>query len=45
MIRHLKKNNNNNFVYPGVEKSLPRVQAEIKLILEKYAAKVNRKLN
>ena len=45
MIRHLKKNNQNNFVYPGVEKSLPRVQAEIKLILEKYAAKVNRKLN
>ena len=45
MIRHLKKNNHNNFVYPAVEKSLPRVQAEIKLILENYAAKVNRKLN
>ena len=45
MIRHLRSNRTNNFVYPGVEKSLPRVQAEIKLILEKYAAKVNRKLN
>jgi len=45
MIRHLRTNRTNNFVYPGVEKSLPRVQAEIKLILEKYAAKVNRKLN
>jgi hypothetical protein len=41
----LRKYKANNFVYPAVEKSLPRVQAEIKLILEKYAAKVNRKLN
>jgi hypothetical protein len=45
MIGHLRKKNSNNFVYPAVEKSLPSVQAEIKLILEKYAAKVNRKLN
>jgi len=45
MIKHLKKNKASNFVYPSVEKILPMVKLEIKLILEKYAAKVNRKLN
>ena len=45
MIRHLKSRNASNFVYPAVEKSLPMVKQEIKLILERYAAKVNRKLN
>jgi hypothetical protein len=45
MIRHLRSRNASNFVYPAAEKSLPMVQAEIKLILERYAAKVNRKLN
>jgi len=45
MISHLRRKRASNFVYPAVEKSLPMVQAEIKLILEKYAAKVNRKLN
>lgn len=41
----LRKHRANNFVYPAVEKSLPMLQQEIKLIFEKYAAKVNRKLN
>jgi hypothetical protein len=41
----LRKYRANNFVYPAVEKSLPMLQQELKLILEKYAAKVNRKLN
>ena len=45
MIRHLKSRNASNFVYPAVEKSLPMVKQEIKLILERYAAKVNRKLS
>jgi hypothetical protein len=45
MIRHLRNRRKNNFVYPAVEKSLPMVKAEIKSIIERYAAKVNRKLN
>ena len=45
MIRHLRSKRATNFVYPAVEASLPMVQAEIKLIIERYAAKVNRKLN
>jgi len=45
MIRHLRSKRATNFVYPSVEASLPMVQAEIKLILERYASKVNRKLN
>lgn len=45
MIRHLRREKASNFVYPAAEKSLPMVQAEIKLILERYASKVNRKLN
>jgi len=45
MIRRLKERNLNNFVYPNVEDSLGDVQDEIKLIISRYAAKVNRKLN
>ena len=45
MIRHLRSRRASNFVYPAVEQSLPMVQAEIKLVIERYAAKVNRKLN
>lgn len=45
MIRHLRSKRASNFVYPSVEASLPSVKAEIKLILERYAAKVNRKLS
>lgn len=45
MIRVLKERNLNNFVYPNVEDSLDDAQQEVKLILERYARKVNRKLN
>jgi len=45
MIQVLRSRRKNNFVYPAVEKSLPMLQVEIKLILERYTAKVNRKLN
>jgi hypothetical protein len=45
MIKHLKKKKASNFVYPSVEKILPMVKLEIKLVIEKYAAKVNRKIN
>jgi hypothetical protein len=45
MIRVLRERNLNNFVYPNVEDSLDDVQQEVKLIIERYARKVNRKLN
>jgi len=45
MIRHLRSKRASNFVYPAAEQSLPSVQAEVKLVIERYAAKVNRKLN
>jgi len=45
MVTKLKSKGVNNFVYPAVEQSLPMIQAEVKLVIEQYAAKVNRKLN
>lgn len=45
MIRKLRARRASNFVYPAVEQSLPMLRQEIKLIIEKYAAKVNRKIN
>jgi hypothetical protein len=45
MIRVLKERNLNNFVYPNVEDRIDDAQAEVKLIIERYARKVNRKLN
>jgi hypothetical protein len=45
MIVNLKKRNKSNFVYPAVEGKLGSVEAELKLVVEKYALKVNRKLN
>lgn len=45
MIKHLRSKRGNNFVYPAVEASLPSVEREVKLVFERYAAKVNRKLN
>lgn len=45
MIRALKERNLNNFVYPNVEDRIEDAQTEIKLIIDRYAAKVNRKLN
>jgi hypothetical protein len=32
------------FIYPSIEKEIPRVQASITKIVEKYADMVNRKL-
>jgi len=45
MIRRLKERNLNNFIYPNVEDRLEDTQSEIKLVIDRYAAKVNRKLN
>ena len=45
MVTKLKSRDSNNFIYPEVEQSLPSVQSEIKLVIDRYAAKVNRKLN
>jgi hypothetical protein len=44
MIRMLKQRNLNNFVYPNVEDSIDDVQDKIKLVVEKYARMVNRKI-
>lgn len=45
MIAKLRERRRSNFVYPAVEKSLPMTEQKLKLVLDKYAAKVNRKLN
>lgn len=45
MIYNLRMRNRSNFVYPAVEKSLPMTERKLKLVLDRYAAKVNRKLN
>lgn len=45
MIRKLRERNLNNFVYPNVEDRIDDAQTEIKLVIDRYAAKVNRKLN
>jgi hypothetical protein len=45
MISVLRSRHKSNFVYPAVESSLPSVEAKLKLVVEKFALKVNRKLN
>jgi len=45
MIARLKERNLNNFVYPAVEDKLEDAQAQVKLIIDKYARMVNRKTN
>ncbi len=45
MINELKARNKSKFVYPAVEKSLPGIEVELKLLIEKFAAKINRKTN
>lgn len=45
MIYYLRLRRRKNFVYPAVEKSLPMTERKLKLVLDRYAAKVNRKLN
>jgi len=44
MIVRLKERNLNNFVYPAVEDKIEDAQAEVKLIIDKYARMVNRKI-
>jgi hypothetical protein len=45
MVTKLKSRGFNNFIYPEVEQSLPSAESEVKLVIERYAAKVNRKLD
>jgi hypothetical protein len=45
MISVLRARNKSNFVYPAVEASLPGVEAKLKLVVEEFSQKVNRKLN
>ena len=45
MIRKLKERNLNNFIWPNVEDRIEDAQAEVKLIINRYEAKVNRKLS
>jgi len=45
MIKGLKERNLNNFIYPNVEDRLEDAQAEVKLVIDRYARKVNRKFN
>lgn len=45
MIVRLKERNLNNFVYPNVEDHLDDAQKQVKLIVDKYARMVNRKLD
>jgi len=44
-VRNLKSRGANDFVYPAVGDSLDDAQQEVKLIIDKYARLVNRKLN
>jgi len=45
MVNKLRERNKSNFVYPAVEDSLLNAEREIKLVIDKYARMVNRKLN
>jgi len=45
MIRVLRERRKSNFVYPAVEDSLPGIEAELKLVVDKFARKINRKTN
>jgi hypothetical protein len=44
-VRNLKQRGANNFVYPEVEDSIPITEQQVKLVFEKYARKVNRKIS
>lgn len=44
-VERLKQRDANDFVYPAVEASLPSTELKIKLVIDKYALMVNRKLN
>jgi len=44
MIAALKSKNVTNFAWPAVEQEIPRMNAEIRLIIGKYADRLNREL-
>jgi hypothetical protein len=44
-VRNLKARGANDFVYPAVGDSIDDAQQRVKLVLEKYARKVNRRLD
>jgi hypothetical protein len=44
MINKLRSRNKSNFVYPAVENSLPGIEADLKLVVDKFALKINRKI-
>jgi len=44
-VRNLKSRGANDFVYPAVGDSIDDAQQEVKLIIDRYARMVNRKLN
>jgi len=44
-VRNLKSRGANDFVYPAVGDSLDDAQSKVKLVIERYARMVNRKLN
>lgn len=45
LVKNLKDVGLNNFVYPAVESQIPDTERQVKLVFERYAAMVNRKLN
>ena len=44
MISKLKQQKSNNFAWPAVEREIPRMNAEIRLVIGKYADRLNREL-
>jgi len=44
MIDRLRQRNSNDFIYPAVGDSIDDAEVRVKLVLNKYAKKVNRKL-
>jgi hypothetical protein len=44
MIDRLRQRNQNDFIYPAVGDSIDDAEVRVKLVLNKYAKKVNRKL-
>jgi hypothetical protein len=45
MIARLRERNQNDFIYPAVGDSIDDAEVRVKLVINKYAKKVNRKLN
>lgn len=45
MVARLRERNQNDFVYFAVGDSIDNAEVQVKLVIDKYAVKVNRKLN